>query len=254
MWARPADALEWEPAIEGCRNKMRLMVSVVSVAEARQAIQGGADILDVKNPAEGSLGAQAPGVVRGIRDLCSGGVELSAAIGDMPNLPGTAALAALGAASCGADYIKVGIHGPHAEEDALRLLREVQKAVHGFSTVVIAAGYADFQLAGTLDPHCLPRLASLSGIRGFLLDTAIKTGHGLLDFFSPRALRRLSDEAHAAGLLFGVAGALREQDLKTMRDIGADVVGLRTAICRNDQRSGPLEPARVRRIRQVIDT
>ena len=36
---------------------MRLMISVVSAAEAREALAGGAEILDIKNPGEGSLGA-----------------------------------------------------------------------------------------------------------------------------------------------------------------------------------------------------
>ena len=40
---------------------MRLLVSVVDAAEARLAVAGGVDIVDVKNPAEGSLGAPAPG-------------------------------------------------------------------------------------------------------------------------------------------------------------------------------------------------
>jgi uncharacterized protein (UPF0264 family) len=37
---------------------MRLMISVLSAEEAMEAIAGGAQILDVKNPSEGSLGAQ----------------------------------------------------------------------------------------------------------------------------------------------------------------------------------------------------
>jgi hypothetical protein len=90
---------------------MRLMISVVSAVEAQEAILGGAEILDVKNPEEGSLGAQFPRVIRKIKDFASGIVEISAAIGDMPNLPGTAALAALGAAACGVDYVKVGRRG-----------------------------------------------------------------------------------------------------------------------------------------------
>ena len=36
---------------------MRLLVSVVDAAEARLALAGGVDVVDVKNPAEGSLGA-----------------------------------------------------------------------------------------------------------------------------------------------------------------------------------------------------
>ncbi|WP_416341240.1 (5-formylfuran-3-yl)methyl phosphate synthase, partial [Solidesulfovibrio sp.] len=40
---------------------MRLLVSVVREEEVAAAVAGGADIVDVKNPAEGGLGAAEPG-------------------------------------------------------------------------------------------------------------------------------------------------------------------------------------------------
>ena len=81
---------------------MKLLVSVVDAAEARLAVAGGVDIVDVKNPAEGSLGAPVPGVIAQVRDVLAAELPLSAAIGDLPCLPGTAALAALGAVRSGA--------------------------------------------------------------------------------------------------------------------------------------------------------
>ena len=42
---------------------MRLLVSVTDAEEARVAVEAGVDIVDVKNPAEGSLGAPRPGVI-----------------------------------------------------------------------------------------------------------------------------------------------------------------------------------------------
>lgn len=231
---------------------MRLMISVVSGVEACEALSGGAEILDVKNPAEGSLGAQSPLVIREIKDLASGKAEVSAAIGDMPDLPGTAALAALGAATCGADYIKVGLHGPRNEKQAIALLREVQRAVQGFHTSVVAALYADFERAGTLDPICLPTVAAQAGVQGCLLDTAVKDEHALFEFLVPRTLRLLAKQAHANGLLFGLAGALRETDLPLMKELGADVVGIRTAACRDNRRNGPLEAARVLQLHRIL--
>jgi uncharacterized protein (UPF0264 family) len=230
---------------------MRLMISVVSPEEAREALLGGTEILDIKNPAEGSLGAQYPHVIREIKNLASGKVEISAAIGDMPNLPGTAALAALGAASCGPDYIKVGLHGPRNEVQAATLLREVERAVQEFAISVIAVGYGDFSRAGTLDPACLPAIAAAEGVRGLLLDTATKDGCSLLDFLDPTSLRRLGEQTHAAGLLFGLAGALREEHLAIALDLGADVVGMRTAACRDGLRNGVVESARVRRLHEI---
>jgi (5-formylfuran-3-yl)methyl phosphate synthase len=229
---------------------MELMISVVSAQEAHDAIAGGAAILDIKNPEEGSLGAQPPEVIRTIKSISAGRVSVSAAIGDMPNLPGTAALAALGAASCGVDYIKVGLHGPRTESEALFLLREIQKAVREYPVAVIAAGYADYRRSGSLDPSCLPRVAVSAGIRGCLLDTAVKDNRTLFDSMNPLQLRSIAEQIHEAGLLFGLAGALREKDLPLARDVGADIVGMRTAVCRDNRRSGPLEAARIRRLLQ----
>ena len=229
---------------------MKLMISVLSAAEALDAIAGGATILDIKNPAEGSLGAQPPEVIREIKKISAGKVAVSAAIGDMPNLPGTAALAALGAAACGADYIKVGLHGPGNESEALFLLKEIRKAVREYPVSIVAAGYADHARSGTMNPACLPRVAESAGIQGCLLDTNIKDGRTLFDFLDPQQLRAMAERIHAAGLFFGLAGSLREQDLSPARNLGADIVGMRTAVCRDNQRSGPLEEARVRRLLQ----
>ncbi len=227
---------------------MRIMISVVSADEAREALLGGAEILDVKNPEEGSFGAQFPRVIREVKNVASGKVEISAAIGDLPNLPGTAALAALGAAFCGADYVKAGLYGPRSEADAIALLREVEHAVEKFGSLVIAAGYADFNRAGTLDPKCLPRVAAIAGVKGCLLDTYVKDGCNLFEFLDPQDLRHLAEEAHKSGLLFGLAGGLRGQDLPVVRDLGADIAGFRTAVCRGNKRNGALDAERVRRL------
>jgi uncharacterized protein (UPF0264 family) len=53
--------------------------------------------------------------------------------------------------------------------------------------------------------------------------------------------------------LFGLAGSLREQHLPISRELGADVVGIRTAACRDYQRAGPLERSLVRRLRESVD-
>src|SRR6185295_9594756 len=86
------------------RAVMKLLVSVVDAAEAAAAAAAGADIVDVKNPAEGSLGAPSPAVIERVRAAVPPALPVSVAIGDMPNLPGTAALAALGAARSGASF------------------------------------------------------------------------------------------------------------------------------------------------------
>ena len=115
-------------------NQMKLLVSVVNQEEAINSIQGGADIIDVKNPKEGSLGANFPRIIRSVKEIIPKNLELSATIGDLPNLPGTASLAALGAAVSGANYVKVGLFGVETSNQATELMTEVVKAVKDFDT------------------------------------------------------------------------------------------------------------------------
>jgi (5-formylfuran-3-yl)methyl phosphate synthase len=225
---------------------MRLLVSVVDAGEARTAAAAGADIVDVKNPAEGSLGAPSPSVIASVRAAVPAELPVSAAIGDMPNLPGTAALAALGAACSGATFVKVGLWGVSSEDDAVVLLCAVRDAVPG--TGVVAAAYADARRVAhaPLAPERLPRVARRAGVGACLVDTAVKDGHGLLEWLSPEVLTALVAEAHAAGLEVALAGALHAEDLPVIRDTGADIAGVRSAACGDGRRSAPLEAARVR--------
>jgi uncharacterized protein (UPF0264 family) len=232
---------------------MQLMISVVSAEEAMVAAANGADILDVKNPAEGSLGAQFPRVIKQVTEAGAGLAKVSAAIGDMPNLPGTASLAALGAGVCGVDFVKVGLYGPRTEAEAIYLLREVKQALFEYPSVaIIAAGYADARRAGTLDPQLLPSIAARAGVTGCLVDTAIKDGCSLFDFLTPQFLQALADDAHAAGLIFGLAGSLHMQDLSVVHALGADVAGVRTAVCQDNRRNGPLDGDLVRQLSEFI--
>ncbi|HYH89228.1 MAG TPA: (5-formylfuran-3-yl)methyl phosphate synthase, partial [Solirubrobacteraceae bacterium] len=160
---------------------MKLLVSVADAAEARLAVAGGVDIVDVKNPAEGSLGAPAPGVIAQVREVLPAELPLSAALGDLPCLPGTAALAALGAVRSGAAYVKLGLWGVTRVEDAVAALRGARDAVDGEAEVV-AVAYADAARVPSrpLAPSELVTAAREAGVGGCLIDTAVKDGRGLL--------------------------------------------------------------------------
>jgi uncharacterized protein (UPF0264 family) len=231
---------------------VKLLVSVVDAAEARLAVAGDVDIVDVKNPAEGSLGAPAPGVIAQVRDVLPADMPLSAALGDLPCLPGTAALAALGAVRAGAAYVKLGLWGVGGAEDAAVVLRVAREAVDGEAEVV-AVAYADAARVprGPLAPGELVAAARQAGVSGCLIDTAIKDGRGLLSWLPADALTALVAEAHDAGLEIALAGELRAEDLATVLATGADIAGVRSAACRSGRRTAALDPARIAALREV---
>jgi uncharacterized protein (UPF0264 family) len=218
---------------------MRLLVSVVSAEEARRALAGGADIVDVKDPGEGALGAPSPRVLSEVVRIVGMSAPVSAALGDLPNLPHTAALAARGAALSGARYVKVGLRGVRELDAAVALMRAVSDAV-GPRTAVIAAAYAD---ADALDPPAfapasLPVLVERAGISGALIDTFVKDGRGLYRWLSDRELYDLIARTRQAGGSFGIAGQLTRGQL---RRVAADVVGVRSAVCRGGDRAAELD-------------
>jgi (5-formylfuran-3-yl)methyl phosphate synthase len=228
---------------------MRLLLSVIDAHEARVAVEAGVDIVDVKNPAEGSLGAPRPGVIERVREVVPPERPVSAAIGDLPNLPGTAALAALGAARSGAAYVKVGLWGTSTTDEAVAVLRAVREAVDG-GAVVIAGAYADAERVpgGSLPPGAVVAAARRAGVEGCLLDTALKDGRGLFEWLAPEALTALVAEGHAAGLEMALAGALRAEDLSVVRTTGANIAGVRSAACRDGRRTAPLDAGRIGRL------
>jgi len=218
---------------------VRLLVSVVSASEAERAVAGGADIVDVKDPGEGALGAPAPRVLSEVVRVVAGAVPISVALGDLPDLPHTAALAARGAAQSGGAYVKVGLRGVRELERAVAMMSAVADAVSGHAGV-IAAAYAD---AGALDPPALepawlPALVERTGIAGALVDTFVKDGRGLYGWCSEAELTDLIDRTRRAGGMFGVAGQLRIGELAR---VDADVVGVRSAVCHGSDRTAHLE-------------
>jgi hypothetical protein len=220
---------------------MRLLVSVVSAEEAQRALAGGADIIDVKDPSEGALGAPAPGVLSEVVRVVGTSAPVSVALGDLPDLPHTAALAARGAALSGATYVKAGLRGVHDLDRAVAMMSAIVDAVGvgGGRVSVIAAAYAD---AAALDPPalapgCLPALVERTGIAGALVDTFAKDGRGLYSWLSESELADLIERTRRAGAIFGVAGQLR---LGELRRVDADVIGVRSAVCRGGERTSGL--------------
>ncbi len=219
---------------------MKLLISPKNESEATEAIAGGAHIIDVKNPAEGALGANYPWTIKKIRHLTPKDVEVSCTLGDAPNLPGSFALAAYGAASLGVDYVKVGVYGPKTVEEAVYFVAQIVKAAKSAAprVKVAAAGYADANKIGALNPLLIPQITSKAGADVAMIDTATKNGKTLFDHFTHTQLKTFIDAAHGYGLRAALAGSLRKQDLATVYYLGADLAGFRGAVCTNSDRNG----------------
>jgi uncharacterized protein (UPF0264 family) len=234
---------------------LKLLISPKSETEAAEAIAGGADIIDVKNPKEGPLGASFPWVIQRIRQITPASIEVSCTIGEMPNLSGSMSLAALGAATTGVDYVKAGLYGLKTQGEAVNLMRNVGKAAknHNSAIKVVVSGYADADRINTVDPLLVPKIAHEAKADIAMLDTAIKDGKNLFTFLTKTQLQRFVTETHSYGLKAALAGSLRKEDLPVVYSLGADVVGVRGAACtQSDRVNGQITREKVRELVEVV--
>jgi len=228
---------------------MQLLVSVANAGEASAALDGGADVIDAKDPAAGALGAVSVLVLREIRAAVGDARPVTAALGDAEDETAVEADARAFAAA-GAAFVKVGFAGVTGAAHATALgAAAVRGAATGGAGVILVA-YADAEQVGSLAPAALVAVAAAVGARGVLLDTADKSGPGLLGWYAPDALAAWTREAHAAGLLVALAGKLNIENVATLRAVWPDVVGVRGAAC-DGGRTGRVSTERVRVLRAL---
>ncbi len=191
----------------------RMLASVANLAEARLVADGGADIIDLKNPREGALGALPTLVVREI---------VSATIGDLPMQPELIIPAIEAMAATGVDYVKLGLFPGGDWPAVLAGLRPL--AARGVRLVAVL--FAD-------QPVELTWLAALAdtGFAGAMLDTADKRKGSLTRLRDTAFLGSFVDTARWHHLLCGLAGSLQIDDVAPLAALGPDYLGFRGALC-----------------------
>ena len=173
---------------------MQLLVSVRSGAEVEPALTGGADIIDAKEPAHGSLGLVSAAVLAEILAQVPGERALSIALGDF--FDSDDVLSAITSRPLPARpaplYLKLGFAGVNACD---RLETMIATAVaasewHRASPRIVVVAYADSVRAETASPDTIRQIAAERGAAGVLLDTHMKDGRGLfgwMDRGGPRS-------------------------------------------------------------------
>jgi uncharacterized protein (UPF0264 family) len=218
------------------------LASVRDAAEAELAIGAGADIVDLKDPDAGALGALAPATIEACVRAVGGRVAVSATVGDLPLEERSLRAAVLATASRGVDYVKLGLFPGNDAEGALQRLAPLTPRMR-LILVLFADAMPEF------DPVTL---AGRIGAAGIMLDTMGKNAVSLPGLVAPERLRALIASVRARGLAIGLAGSLRAGDVPALLDLGPDLLGFRGALCRGGKRGEPLDPVRLAAIRAAI--
>ncbi len=232
---------------------MQLLISVTSAAEAQAALRGGAHIIDIKNPAEGALGAATVSALQDVHATLPPDCPVSAALGDSTTPTGTLALAAYAAASLGAHFVKVGLFTANTK-DTVIILQEIAHSIRLADPLcrLVAVGYGDGAEVGALSWELLPEIGQDLQLWGCMIDTAQKDGRTLFDHCREQDLKNWIAECRRAGLHAALAGSLGADDAPVLRRLQPDIVGFRGAACHGDRSSGRVDEALVTNLREKL--
>jgi uncharacterized protein (UPF0264 family) len=238
-------------------DKPGLLVSVRDATEARAALAGGADVIDVKEPNRGSLGAADSGTISEIVRVVDGRATVSIAMGELAeqnqpenganyhSVPKGVSLFKLGLANC------AGIRGWQ-----LGWQQTTAAIVAAASTEIlrpVAVIYADWRAAQAPPPPDVLSLAVSHQCPALLIDTWDKSAGTLFEHWSVADLRLFLADVRERSIAVVLAGSLTDKNIARAAQLGPDLVAVRTAAC-DGGRMGVVSENKVRDLKAAIRT
>lgn len=230
---------------------MRLLVSVRSVEEAAIALDAGVDLIDVKEPRRGPLGAADAEVIRGIVALAADRVPVSAALGELRDWNETP-LQRLAELPRGLRFAKFGLAGAAETADWRECLTHAWNSLPA-QVSAVAVSYADWRAAAAPTPQEVLSISQAGRCGALLLDTWDKSCGSVLKHWSPPQIRQWIEQARGAGRLSVVGGSLTPELIAGLGPLAPDYVAVRGAACLGD-RSEAIDATRVSELVMQVRT
>ncbi len=221
-----------------------MLASVRNLEEAKLVYQEGADIIDLKEPNEGALGAAPLTEIHRVVDDLWEKCLISATIGDLPADQVKINEKVIQTAETGVDYVKVGMFSERHIESCLPNL--IHCSNKGIAIIAVFFADMDFNIDFAIETATNARL------KGVMLDTARKGSGGLLTHKNIMQLEYFVNRAKQNDLLTGLAGSLSLEDIPTLLKIASDYIGFRTALCDSNIRAGSLNEQAIQTVRTSI--
>lgn len=220
-----------------------ILASVKNLAEVELVLSANVDIIDLKQPELGALGALPVELVCEIVAKINGHYLVSATVGDLPMDAEIIFNAVSEMAKTGVNFVKIGFFPAQNWQTIIQKLATITE-----NTRLIAVLFADTQ----------PDFAMISELKkanftGVMLDTMDKQKGSLIDVMVIEKISEFVKLAKENNLICGLAGSLREKNIEQLLSLNADYLGFRGALCVKNNRVGTLDMSALAQIRQAIE-
>jgi (5-formylfuran-3-yl)methyl phosphate synthase len=219
---------------------IRLLVSVRDASEALEAALGGADVIDVKEPRLGSLGAASPETHKAVHDAVRSRygtrahreILLSSACGELLERNGNANPGQLD----GYAFAKIGLAGCSEAKNWQSLWCNWMEGLPDH-VAPVAVMYADYAAARAPNPAQILRVAESTAARTLLVDTCMKSNGDLFTSMPGAELTGIVHAARGLGFRIVLAGSISFAQITTALQFEPDWIAVRGAVCRSGRES-----------------
>lgn len=234
---------------------IRILASVRSIDEARLIVDTDVDMIDLKDPLNGALGALSVDEVERITQYIRGRKPISATIGDLPMQPEMLVQPIAALANTAIDYIKMGIFYADSADAHCNLDKclRTAKAAAGSKPLIAVILVDSFPVPLTQNQiqehlHAIHQ----AGFAGVMLDTLNKQGKSLFDLLDEPIIVYFLQQAKALNLITGLSGALSSRHVQTLQNLVPDYAGFRSALCAEKNRCNTIEIEEVKKLVFVL--
>ena len=220
----------------------QLLISVKNVKEAFIALDAGVDIIDLKDPSNGALGALDLITSANILQAIGGAAIVSTTAGEHHASIKDLIFAIKTRVELGANIIKIAISTLFYEAD---FLIEITKLTNE-GVKIVAVFFAD----ESIDLNLFKKIQQM-GFFGAMLDTKSKQ-QNLLHVQSESELQIFTQKCNQHQLQCGFAGSLKSQDIAKLIKFNPTYIGFRGGVCDNNVRISSLLPCKVLEVKNML--
>jgi uncharacterized protein (UPF0264 family) len=221
-----------------------MLASVKNLTEAQLVLNANVDIIDLKQPKFGALGALPIHLVTEIVAEINGRLPVSATIGDLPMDAEIIFNAVSEMSKTGVNFVKIGFF---PEGDWLSTVQKLSELTEKMR--LIAVLFADTK----------PNFSIISELKnanfaGVMLDTMDKKKGSLTDVMEYEVISEFVKLAKTHNLICGLAGSLRLENIADLVIFKPDYLGFRGALCNQHNRVDALDLNALQEVKQCCQT
>jgi uncharacterized protein (UPF0264 family) len=232
-----------------------LLVSVRDETEAIEAMAGGALVIDVKEPARGSLGAADPEVTARVVRTVAGRASVTIALGELLELTPLLETDAERIVPPGVSLFKIGLAGcGRTGEWRARWVEAIERLTGNDPMKAarpVAVVYADWQAAFAPEPEQVLTAAAEVGCPALLIDTWDKSAGPLFNYWPASRVRSFIRRVQASDMAAVLAGSLIGDSFRAAVRLRPHLVAVRSAACEGG-RNGHVTRQRVHALASMI--